>query len=150
METRFLGIDYGTRRIGLSFGDSLGVAVPLPAVLVSSKERALAQIAEVARDRRVEALVVGYPFNMDGSVGFKAQEVDSFIHRLQAVLPLPVHRVDERLTTQLVDSQLRAWGRKSSSHRRTRADGSVDSRAAALILQDFLDQREGLPEPDLP
>lgn len=145
---RYLGIDYGSRRIGLAQGDELGVATPIPAVVDPTLEARWAQLAREVSQRRIQALVVGYPFNMDGSVGFKAREVDAFIAELEARFRLPVHRIDERLTSHQVETQLRAMGRKTSSDRATRARGEVDSRAASLILQDFLDVHHPPPLPD--
>ncbi|MGB0372959.1 MAG: Holliday junction resolvase RuvX [Opitutales bacterium] len=132
-----LGIDYGEKRVGLAFGDELAVATPLPAATEAKKLERIAHIQKVITERRIREIVIGYPYNMDGSVGFKAKEVDAFVEALKkAGIELPIHRVDERLTSHQVETQLRSmnqkWDRKS---------GEVDSRAATLILQDFLDQR---------
>ena len=132
---RFLGIDYGEKRIGLAFGDDLGLASPLPAAVGRTKEARLESIQKIVQDRRVTALVIGYPYNMDGSVGYKAREVDRFVKLLEKRFGLPVHRVDERLTSFEAESRLKS-GKKPVSRR----SGEVDSLAAALILQDFLDQ----------
>lgn len=70
---RCLGIDYGTRRIGLSFGDELGVATPLPALTEADEARRWSALLEVARSRRVTDLVVGHPLNMDDTAGPKAK-----------------------------------------------------------------------------
>lgn len=139
---RCLGIDYGERRIGLSWGDELGVAVPLPAATDPTPEARLARVVALARERRATDLVVGYPYNMDGTVGFKAREVDAFIERLVALVPLPVHRVDERLSTRTATEHLSK--RRDDELRRS---GRIDSMAASVILQDFLNQR--LPPPEL-
>lgn len=132
---RCLGIDYGERRIGLSYGDELGVAVPLPAATEASAGARLERVVGVARERRVTDLVIGYPYNMDGSVGFKAREVDAFVEQLVAMLPLPVHRVDERLSTRTASEHLSK--RRDDELRRS---GRIDSMAACVVLQDFLNQ----------
>ncbi len=132
---RFLGIDYGEKRIGLAFGDDLGLASPLPAAVDKTKAARLECIQKHIRERRVTAIVIGYPYNMDGSVGFKAREVDHFVEILQKRFGLPVHRVDERLTSFEAETRL-----KSKKKAVSRRSGEVDSLAAALILQDFLDQ----------
>ncbi|KAF0094992.1 MAG: putative holliday junction resolvase [Puniceicoccaceae bacterium 5H] len=146
---RYLGIDYGEKRIGLAYGDELGVATPLPAVIEPNWETRAKVLGQQIAQRRIDALVVGYPYNMDGSVGFKAREVDAFIARLEEQFGLPVHRIDERLTSHQVETQLRAMGRKNSNDRKTRATGEIDSRAASLILQDYLDLHHPalMPEP---
>lgn len=133
---RFLGIDYGERRIGLSFGDELGVAVPLPAATEPDPASRLDHVVRVARERRATDLVVGYPYNMDGSAGFKAREVEVFIERLLERVSLPVHRVDERLTTHAAMQHLPR--RRDDELRRS---GRIDSMAACVLLQDFLNQR---------
>ncbi len=133
---RFLGIDYGTRRIGLAYGDELGVATPLPALTDADPAKRWAGLAAVVKARRVTELVIGYPLNMDGSAGFKAKEVDAFAERLRREHGLPVHFVDERLTSQVAEA-----GMNQKALRAIRSQGIVDSRAAAIILQDFLDQR---------
>ncbi|MEX0322394.1 MAG: Holliday junction resolvase RuvX [Puniceicoccaceae bacterium] len=142
---RCLGIDYGEKRIGLAWGDELGVATPLAAAVESSPEDRMAHIEELVNSRKPTDLVVGYPYNMDGTVGFKAKEVDAFIEILVAKFSLPVHRIDERLTSQRVESDL---GLNARRERELRKTGIVDSGAAALILQDWLDMQ--LPAPELP
>jgi len=136
---RCLGIDYGARRWGLAGGDDLGVATPLPALVEADPARRWAALGALVRQRRVTDLVLGYPFNMDGSAGFKAKEVDGFAARLRAELGLPVHLVDERLTSYEAEATI-----AKSRRRALRQTGIVDSRAATLILQDFFDQRPPL------
>lgn len=141
---RFLGIDYGEKRIGLSVGDELGLASPIGAAVERTLEARLQHIGEEIRQKRIGALVVGHPLNMDGSVGFKAREVEEFVERLKKRFNLPVHLVDERLTSY--EAEVRLSGKKKKPHR---ASGTIDSMAAALILQDFLDREfpAALPEP---
>lgn len=139
---RCLGIDYGSRRIGLSYGDTLGVATPLPALVQADAEQRWTALGEVVRQRRITDLVIGYPFNMDGTAGFKAKEVDGFAARLKADFGLPVHLVDERLTSYEAEATI-----AKSKRRDLRASGLVDSRAATIILQDYLDQKILLSPP---
>lgn len=141
--TTYLGIDYGEKRIGLSFGDELGLASPLPAAVEETKAARLRHIEEVIRDRKVTAVVIGHPLNMDGTVGFKAREVERFAETLEARVNLPIYLVDERLTSHEAEMRLRAKGKKVS-----RASGEIDSLAATLILQDFFDQRSPPLEPN--
>lgn len=138
---RCLGIDYGTKRIGLSHGDEVGVATPLPAVVVPASEVRWAAIEALVRQRRITDIVVGYPYNMDGSAGFKAREVDAFVAELRRRFGLPVHLVDETLTSYEAESTI-----PKKNRRAVRDQGLVDSRAATLILQDFLDQRRPAAE----
>ncbi len=133
---RCLGIDYGTRRIGLSYGDEIGVATPLSALVQSSNEQRWTALSGIVQQRNVTDLVLGYPYNMDGTAGFKAKEVDAFADKLRDAFGLPVHFIDERLTSFEAESSI-----AKSKLRDLRASGLVDSRAATIILQDFLDQR---------
>jgi putative Holliday junction resolvase len=137
---RCLGLDYGARRWGLAYGDDLGVATPLPALVEAEPARRWSRLAALVGLRRITDLVLGYPFNMDGSAGFKAREVDAFAARLRGEFALPVHLVDERLTTYEAEASIAKPRRRA-----LRQSGIVDSRAATLILQDFFDQRRPGP-----
>jgi putative Holliday junction resolvase len=144
---RFLGIDHGSRRIGLAYGDEIGVATPLAAILAAEADKQWAALAEVIRGRKITEIIIGHPLNMDGSSGPKAKEVEGFARRVGADFRLPVHLVDERLTSYEAESTI-----APASRRAVRKSGLVDSRAATIILQDFLDARfpEDLPELDEP
>ena len=130
---RFLGIDYGPRRMGLSYGYQLGVPTPLPALIDADPGKRWSGLVALAAQRRITDLVIGYPLNMDDTAGFKAKEVNAFAARLRAELKLPVHLVDERLTSYEAESTI-----AKSKRREVRASGIIDSRAATIILQDFL------------
>jgi putative Holliday junction resolvase len=133
---RCLGIDYGTKRVGLAQGDEIGVATPLPALVDAGEPARWQKLGELIKQRRITDLVLGYPYNMDGSVGFKAKEVDAFAEKLKAAFGLPVHLVDETLTSSEAESSIAKKDRRG-----VRDTGLVDSRAACLILQDYLDQK---------
>lgn len=133
---RCLGIDYGTKRVGLAHGDEIGVATPLPALTDADEAVRWTKLGEVIKQRRITDLVLGYPYNMDGSVGFKAKEVDAFAARLKAAFGLPVHLIDETLTSSEAESSIAKKDRRA-----VRDSGLIDSRAACLILQDYLDQK---------
>jgi putative Holliday junction resolvase len=139
---RWLGIDYGARRIGLSFGDELAVATPLPALIEADDAKRWAGLKAVVAARRIDEFVLGYPLNMDDTAGFKAKEVDAFARRLHAEFGRPIHLVDERLTSYEAESTI-----AKAKRRDVRASGIIDSRAATLILQDFFNQKFGLPPP---
>ena len=132
-----LGIDYGRRRMGLSFADELGVAMPLNAVPGMEEPSCFEALAEVIRERKPDLFVVGYPLNMDGSVGSRAREVDAFAEKLEQRFALPVEKVDERLTTYQAASDLRQTKRRRRQNR-----GELDSSAAALILRDYLESQQ--------
>ena len=132
----YLGIDWGEKRIGLAFADEVGIAMPLPAAVAASKKERMRHIETMLAQRKAEELVVGYPLNMNGTAGFKAKEVDEFIGELEKRFRLPIHRIDERLSSHSVKQGLKGQKKKPS-----RQSGEIDSRAAALILQDFIEER---------
>ncbi len=138
---RCLGIDYGTKRVGLAHGDEIGVATPLPALVDADENVRWQKLGALIKLRRITDLVLGYPYNMDGSVGFKAKEVDGFAAKLKAEFGLPVHLVDETLTSNEAESSIAKKDRRG-----VRDSGLIDSRAACLILQDYLNQKFP-PEP---
>jgi putative Holliday junction resolvase len=142
---RYIGIDLGTRRIGLAFGDELGVATPLAALTAADPGERRSALLQVIRDRRADEIVIGHPLNMDDTVGPKAKEAESFAAQLSTELGKPVHLVDERLTSYEAESSI-----AKSKRRAVRASGIIDSRAATLILQDYLNQIFPPPESDGP
>ncbi|HEX6129164.1 MAG TPA: Holliday junction resolvase RuvX [Candidatus Limnocylindria bacterium] len=132
--TRVIGIDHGSRRIGLAVGDTAtGMAFARPALRRRSLVLDLDTIAVLARDEDAELVVVGLPRNMDGSEGPQAAAARDFGERLAAI-GLRVAYVDERLTSWQAAEQLADEGRRVR-----RRSGEIDSAAARLILQEYLD-----------
>ena len=129
-------MDFGARRIGLAYGDDIGVSTPLPAIVSAEPLKQWAGIAALVKGRRITDVVIGHPINMDGSSGPKAREVEAFARRVHSEFGLPVHLVDERLTSYEAESTI-----APSKRRAVRRSGLIDSRAATIILQDFLDSR---------
>lgn len=140
---RCLGIDHGARRIGLSYGDELGVATPLPALIEADEGKRWNALLAMVALRRITDIVLGHPLNMDDSAGPKAKEAEAFAARLRVATGLPVHLIDERLTSYEAESTI-----AKSKRRDVRASGIIDSRAATIILQDFLDLKVPAPPPD--
>jgi putative Holliday junction resolvase len=108
----------------------------LPALVENDAAKRWAGLLAVARERRVTELVLGHPLNMDDTAGPKAKEAEVLAVRLRTELDVPVHLVDERLTSYEAEATI-----AKAKRRDVRASGLIDSRAATLILQDFLDQR---------
>ena len=134
--TAVIGIDHGSRRIGLAVGsEKTGQAFARPALQLRDEAGDLAQIAALAHAEGTSRIVLGLPRNMDGSEGPQATAVRSFGERLRAI-GLEVTLVDERLTSWEAGERLKATGRTPS-----RASGERDSAAARLILQEYLDAR---------
>lgn len=131
---KYLGIDWGEKRIGLSYSDEIAVAVPLPAIIKKTTKASLEALDQIIKTRNVDHIVVGYPYNMNGTCGFKAKAVDAFITTLKTRFHLPVSPHDERLSSHQAKQATKAMKIKDK-----RISGKTDSRAATLILQSFLD-----------
>ena len=139
---RALGLDLGTKRIGIAVSDRSGtIASPLM-VLERSRSRREdhARIAELVRVEEVECVVVGLPFSLSGDVGPAARAAGAEVERLATVVGVPVETHDERLTTVTAERSLSAAGVRGPARRQV-----VDKVAAAVILQSWLDARRGQP-----
>lgn len=143
-----IGIDYGTRRIGLAVSDhAQKMAFPADVIdAAGSPKRDAALVAQrAAREGAVE-IVVGMPLNMDGSRGPQAELTQKFIAALARATPLPVRAWDERLSSFAADQVLAQAELTSGKRRRLR-----DALAAQVMLQSYLDaQRAAAPPADPP
>lgn len=133
---RILGLDYGSRRIGVALCDELGMTAQGIATIVrKNREADLAAIDDLVRRHGVERIVVGYPLRLDGSEGIQCEKVGRFIRRLEGRLSLPVIRWDETFSTKDAQELLRERGVRPERRR-----AIVDRVAAGLILQGYLDR----------
>lgn len=130
---RILGLDFGRARIGIAVSDELGLLAH-PVKTVASSREAVQEIAEIAREKDVERVVIGLPRHMNGSVGEAAGEALAFAEKLRKVLSCEVVTWDERLTTVAANRALHDGGRKMRNSRNI-----VDQVAAQMILQGYLD-----------
>ena len=131
---RILALDYGTKNVGLASSDELGITVrPLPSLPNVNRRDLMRRLKTAVRDNAIDSLVVGIPMNMDGSAGAAVQGVQRFIEALRREFGLPLWTVDERLSTV---EALEIW--RGMSTRRQRRYRTVDSLAAALILERLL------------
>ncbi len=137
-EIRILALDVGTKRIGLAVSDPLGITAQGLEVL-TRKDRAsdLERLAEVAREWKVQLVVVGLPRHMDGRLGSAAPQIFELVEILQKTLGVEVVTWEERLTTAEAE---RVLIQADVSRRRRRQ--VVDQLAAVLILQNYLDHRQ--------
>jgi putative Holliday junction resolvase len=135
---RAMAIDYGTKAIGVAISDELQLTVrPLTTIRRGRKKyaRVIDEIRTLVGENEIGVLAVGLPINMDGTRGEAAARVEKFVADLQNRLTIPIVIIDERLTSYEADRILRDMG---VSERRARSD----EYAAAIILQDYLDQEE--------
>ena len=131
-----LGLDYGTKRIGIALGDTeTGFARPLPFLEALPFANFLAQLKELVTKEGVELMIIGMPRNMDGSYGESAQNVRSFMAQLGRSLTIPMETLDERLSTVQASRQLREAGHKAKEQR-----SKIDSASATVILQAYFDR----------
>lgn len=133
---RLIGIDLGTRTIGLALSDvGRSIASPLETIKRTKFSTDVKRLVELAAKHGVGGLVLGLPLNMDGSEGPRAQATRAFVRNLAAHLPLPVALWDERLTTAAVTRTL-----LEADASRARRSDLVDKMAASYILQGALDR----------
>lgn len=139
---RALGLDLGSRRIGVALSDSAGrVATPLTTIQRTRHHETDHQaIAALVREWDVEVIAVGLPFSLDGSMGPAAQRVTEELAELARTLEVPIETVDERFTTVTAGQHLRAAGVKGRDRKRV-----IDQGAAAVLLQTWLDRQETKP-----
>ena len=135
---RVVGLDLGTRRIGVAVSDSGGVlATPYSVIERTGDERLdRDRIAEVVRELEAGAVVVGLPLSLDGSRGPAATAALAQVDALRETLEVPVEVHDERLSTVSAHRTLAASGLKGARRRQV-----VDQVAAAVVLQSWLDGR---------
>jgi putative Holliday junction resolvase len=143
--TRALGIDLGTKRIGVALCDSAGtVATPYEVIDRSGDERRdHARLAALAEETGAEVLVVGLPRSLDGDEGPAARAARAEAVRLGATTGYPVTTYDERLTTVIAERSLRVQDLRGPARRKV-----VDKVAAAVLLQAWLDAGAPTPPPD--
>ena len=134
---RIAAIDYGLKRIGLAISDDRKtMALPLASV-----KGGLASVvaALLPRKKELEAVVIGLPILMNGQKGEMAAAVEKFAKALEASLAIPVLLFDERLSSRHAEASLR----EIPLNRKERSE-KIDSVAAALLLQSYLDQKRGI------
>lgn len=138
---RIIGLDIGDRRIGVAISDPLGItAAGLETIDRKNMLTDVSAVKQIAERHGAVEIVIGFPQNMDGSVGEQAEKVKSFGRKLARATGLPIVYEDERLTTISAIRTLTLQGVKTGHNK-----GLVDMQAAAIILQKFLDRKEPPP-----
>ena len=134
---RILGVDFGDTRTGLAVSDaSRFLASGIGYVSPGGIQKTADKVAEVAREQKVSAIVVGLPKNMDGSEGFRAERCREFASLLREQLEdIPVAMIDERMTTMSASRYL-----NETNTRGQKRKGVIDTLSAQIILQNALDR----------
>ena len=151
----WLGLDVGTRRIGVALSNTLGIAQPLLTIQRIQPRRDQRSILRLVRRHGCAGIVVGNPLHLSGYASRQTERVHRFVDELKTIIAesehpsLPVHLWDERLSTAEAHAALEATGRNPADRDARRY--LVDQAAAAIILQGWLDAQRGLvtllPEP---
>lgn len=141
---RFLGLDYGTRRIGLAVSDSEArIAFPERTLERRGARRDVEEICKLVAERGVVGIVVGLPLHMDGRRGPEAEAAEAFARLVGEATGVPVEMLDERWTTVEAERALQESGRKGKKRRAV-----VDAVAATLLLRTWLERRQALATRD--
>lgn len=137
-----MAIDYGDARTGVPVSDPTGLLAGFTTVIQSRKpEFVAAELARLAREQRAEELVMGFPRNMDGTEGPRAELCRAFARQVEEAAGMPVRLWDERRTTVEAHAILSAAGKKTKQHKK-----NVDAVAATLILEGYLTYRRTHPD----
>ena len=140
----YLGFDYGSKRIGIAVGNTVSVsATALDTIRVKNDQPDWDHISRIIAEWQPDALIVGWPIQMDNSDNPVTPRARRFGNQLHGRYSLPVHHVDERLSTHMALSEIREAGYNSQ-----RSRGLVDSYAAREILQTFLNGLVGNDKKD--
>jgi putative holliday junction resolvase len=135
-EKRYLGLDYGGRRIGVALSDPGAIiAQPLETITVTGVTDAVGKVCRVIAEHGVIAVIIGLPLSLSGRESETTAEVRKFAERLGAACPVPIHFEDERLSSRQAEMILHSHGKKIKGNK-----GKIDRISAAVILQSYLDR----------
>ena len=129
-----LGLDVGRKRIGVAGCDRLGISVHgITTIIRKTWQEDMHELRSLVIERNIDTLVVGLPYNMDGTLGYQAKHVQKFAHGASKHLELNLEFVDERLTSYEAEEMMRSQGISTRDNK-----AMIDRKAAALILQQWL------------
>jgi len=136
---RYIGLDLGSRTLGVAISDINGIIASSYCVIRHNEDYngLIIKIKDIVDEKKIDEIVLGLPKNMNNTLGEKAKLSYKFRNMLEKEINVPVHLVDERLTTKLVTDLL-----ISNDTSRKKRKNVVDSMAASVILQSYLDMKE--------
>jgi putative Holliday junction resolvase len=133
-----MSVDLGLKRTGIAVSDKgEGFAFPKGVIVEHNAERLAQRVADTAKEQGAELIVVGLPKNMDGSLGFRAEECTATAEKIKEISGIPTEMWDERCTTVLAHNALNVTNTRGKKRKET-----VDAVAAVLILESYLDFRK--------
>ncbi len=134
---RILGLDYGSKTVGVAMTDALGMTVQPYKTIQRDREsklrQTLSEIAEIVEQYQIEKIVMGLPLNMDDTEGNRAAKTRDFAEKLKLRVAVPIEFTDERLTTMEAEEILDQSGIPRSEQKKV-----IDQVAAQLILEQYL------------
>jgi putative Holliday junction resolvase len=137
---RIMGVDYGDARTGIAVSDPAEfMASPVTVIKETVFEETIKKAAVFAKDYSVEQIVVGYPKNMNGTIGVRAEKSQLFAQELEAITGVTVKLWDERCTTLSAAVYMNATDTRGKKRKNT-----IDAAAATIILQDYLDYKRNM------
>lgn len=132
---RALGIDFGDVRIGLALSDlTKTISKPFETIKYTNLEELSQQLKVIIEEKEVDTLVVGIPFNMSGKDTKQTVKVREFVLFIKSIISLPIHLIDERLTSKEAEKTMHILNIKTGHNK-----GTIDKIAASIILQEYLD-----------
>ena len=136
---RYLGLDLGSRTLGVSLSDKTGLIASSLKIIHHNEEydKLLKEVEELVKEYEIDAVVLGLPKNMNGTIGPKGELSKDFKEKLEKTLTIPIYLQDERLSTVEATNTL-IQGNMSRKKRKE----VIDAVAATIILQSYLDRRE--------
>lgn len=142
MKERIMGLDYGSKTIGVAISDELGLtAQPFETIERSGENklrRSLARISEIVKEKNISKIVVGLPVNMSGENGERVALTLAFVEKLKSRVDVPIIMQDERLTTMEADEILDESGVKKKDRKQF-----IDQIAAGIILREYMEKENG-------
>ena len=142
MKERIMGLDYGSKTIGVAISDELGLtAQPFQTIERSGENklrRSLARISEIVKEKNIRKIVVGLPVNMSGENGERVALTLAFVEKLKSRVDVPIIMQDERLTTMEADEILDESGVKKKDRKQF-----IDQIAAGIILREYMEKENG-------
>ncbi len=135
---RILGLDIGTKRIGAAISDPIGIsAQPLKVIARIPEKKSVEEIKKICEEYNVSLIIAGIPKNMDGTLGFQAEDVLSYLELIKNNISIKIELEDERLTSKMAEKALIEQKKNPS-----RKKGLIDISSAILILQQYLDRKK--------